>query len=133
MQINDLSQLLCHGGVGKNSPFSPNGGYANYLCFTVSIQFNHLNPQYNKRSYSPQQEELYKFVQSLHEKGMGYRTIAKHLNELGVRTHKGSEWRTQYVYSVIKRHRERQERLERRYRKYEPVISKMWVEYDEDE
>ena len=125
------SKPVHHGRVGKNSPFSTKSGYANFLCFTVSIQFNHLNPQYNKRNYSPQQEELYEFVQSLHEKGMGYRTIAKHLNELGVKTHKGSEWKTQYVYSVIKRHKERQERLELRYRKYEPVISKMWVEYDE--
>ena len=43
---------------------------------------------------------------------MGYRRIAKHLNEQGIKTICGNEWGTNNVYSVLKQNVERQERLE---------------------
>ena len=42
---------------------------------------------------------------------MGYRKIAKYLNEKGIRTIKGNRWRNTQVFSFLKRHKEREERL----------------------
>ena len=63
---------------------------------------------------------------------MSYRKISKHLNEKGILTTEGKKWGDSgnYVYSVLKRYREREERLGLRNKKYEPVRSKMWLEYD---
>ena len=43
---------------------------------------------------------------------MGYRRIASHLNELGIKTPKGNLWGGNNVHSVLKRNRERLRRLE---------------------
>ena len=69
------------------------------------------------------------FILSLHKQGLGYRRIAKVLNEKGIRTHKGSEWGGNYVYAVLKRYRERLEREKFRKLKYEPEFSEMWIEF----
>ena len=37
------------------------------------------------------------------------------------------------VYSVLRSYRERQERLELRNKKYKPVWSKMWIDYEKSE
>ena len=104
--------------------------YANYLCFTVSVQFNNLNPEYNTRKYSPEQETLHELIKSLHDEGFGYREIAETLTERGLKTPNGKRWKQNNVYSVLKRHRERAERLGRRNRRYRPTISRMRLEYD---
>ncbi len=131
IEYNHGSKTLGDGGVGKNSPFSTNGEYANYLCFTVSIQFNNLNPQYNINRYTDKNHQLYLLIQSLRDKGWSYRRISKHFNERGVRTPNNKEWGLtgNSVYSVLKRYKEREERLELRNKKYQPVRSKMWIEY----
>ena len=71
-------------------------------------------------------------IKSLYDKGIGYRKISKYLNDRGILTEKGSKWGEtgNYVYSVLKRFKEREERLKFRNKKYEPVRSKMWLEYD---
>ena len=43
---------------------------------------------------------------------MGYRRIASHLNEQGIKTIKGNLWGGNNVHSVLKRNRERLQRLE---------------------
>ena len=68
-------------------------------------------------------------ILTLKEKGLGYRRIAQVLNEKGIKTHKGSVWGESYVYSVLKRYRQRLERIEFRKMKYEPQFSKMWIEF----
>ena len=42
---------------------------------------------------------------------MGYRKIAKHLNASGIKTSRGNEFKNTHVYSVLKRYREREERI----------------------
>ena len=42
---------------------------------------------------------------------MGYKRIASHLNKEGIRTIKGNEWGGNNVHSVLKRNRERVQRL----------------------
>ena len=43
---------------------------------------------------------------------MGYKRIASHLNELGIKTIKGNLWGGNNIHSVLKRNRERLRRLE---------------------
>ena len=110
---------------------SSNGDFSYYLRFNVSIRFNHLNPQYNKDIYTEKNYDTYKLIKSLRDEGWSYRRISKHFNEKGILTHKGKKWGEtgNSVYSVLKRYRERVERLDRMNTRYEPVRSKMWLEW----
>ena len=105
--------------------------YSYYLCFSVSKRFNNLNPQYNINRYTEEQFETYQLINSLYDGGMSYRRISKLLNERGIPTKEGKEWGEtgNYVYSVLKRYKEREDRLQFRNKKYKPVMSKMRLEY----
>lgn len=48
------------------------------------------------------------------ERGMSYRRISKWLNRSGIKTHRGKKWSRSgsSVYSVIKRMKQREQRLE---------------------
>ena len=121
-------------GVGENSLFYTRGRYSRYLCFTVSIQFNNLNPQYNLHRYTDKHIKLYKLIQSLRVKKWSYRRISKYLNEEGVLTANNKKWGVSgnSVYSVLKRFEERKERIDLRNKRYKPVWSKMWIEYEKN-
>ena len=112
-----------------NSLFFSENGYSNHICFNVSVRFNNLIAEQNPNNFSEDQSKKLEFILSLHKQGLGYRRIAEVLNEKGIRTHKGSEWGGNYVYAVLKRYRERLERIEFRKQKYEPEFSKMWIEF----
>ena len=58
------------------------------LCFTVSVRTNKFALKQLDR-YSPEQEEVFQKIKSLHESGLGYRKIAHHLNENGLISHNG--------------------------------------------
>ena len=105
--------------------------YSHYLCFQVSNRTNRFTARNNDR-YSTKQKELHGYIKSLHDSGMSYRRITKLLNKKGIKTHTGKEWGEtgNSVYSVLKRFKEREERLKFRNKKYEPVWSKMWLEYE---
>ena len=112
-----------------NSLFFSVNGYSNHICFNVSVRFNNLIAEQNPNRISEDQTKKLEFILSLHKQGLGYRRIAKVLNEKGIRTHKGSVWGGNYVYAVLKRYRERLEREKFRKLKYEPEFSKMWIEF----
>ena len=63
---------------------------------------------------------------------MSYRKISKHLNEKGILTKEGKKWGEtgNYVYSVLKRYKEREERLGLRNKNYKTQISEMRLELD---
>lgn len=103
--------------------------YSNFLFFEVSKRFNYLQPEQNPTRYSEDQYQIYRLIKSLHERGLGYRRIAQFLNKKNITTHGGSEWGTQYVYSVLKRYKQRQERLKLRNTKYPLERGQMWVEF----
>ena len=79
------------------------------------------------KKYSKQQQENYDLIQSLRAKGLGYRKISKILNNKGIKTSKGNTWTNTKVFSVLKRFREREERLELINREYEPEWGKMEI------
>ena len=119
-----------HGRVVQNSLYFSDDEYSNYLCFKVSIRFNHLNPEYNSTRYSSHQQDIYTLIKTLHDGGMGYRKISHHLNEKGILTEGGKRWGSNSVFSVLKRYEEREKRLKFRNKRYEPIRSKMWIEFD---
>ena len=117
----------CHCGVGQIGQYFSNGKYSNYLFYEVSKRFNNLLPEQNPTQYSEKQLEIYRLVQSLHKDGLGYRRIAKVLNEKGLTTEEGHLWKNTNVYSVLKRYSERQDRLKFRRKNYPLVRGKMWI------
>ena len=116
-------------GVGQIGQYFSDGEYSNYLFYEVSKRFNNLLPEQNPKRYSEKQLEIFRLIQSIHKDGLGYRRIAKVLNERGLTTEEGHIWKSPNVYSVIKRYSERLERLKFRRKKYEPQFSKMWIEF----
>ncbi len=103
--------------------------YSNFLFFEVSKRFNYLQPEQNPTRYSENQFQIYRLINSLHQRGIGYRRIAYFLNDRKITTHGGSKWGTQYVYSVLKRYREREERIKLRNKKYPLQRGQMWIEF----
>ena len=100
--------------------------YSHYLCFTVSVKTNRFALKHHNK-YSPGKEKLFQKIKSLHQSGLGYRKIAKQLNAERITTHQGNKWEGKNVYSVIKRHKEREGRLDFINKEYEPEWSKMEV------
>ena len=64
---------------------------------------------------------------------MGYRKISHYLNENGIPTHRGKKWGGNSVYSVLKRHKERETRLEFMQREYEPEWGRMKVIWERNQ
>ena len=104
--------------------------YSHYLCFTVSVRTNRLMPRYNRWSF--QQEETIQLVRTLRKEGLGYRKIAKNLNQIGLTTARNTGWTNTKVFSFIKRYKERQERLAFIEKEYEPVWGKMKVRWEKN-
>ena len=75
----------------------------------MTIGSNDLIPE---QEYSEQQHENYELIKSLHDGGMGYQKIANYLNEQGIKTVRGNTWKNTQVFSVLKKFRERLERIE---------------------
>ena len=83
--------------------------FSQYLCFTVTIGSNDLIAE---QEYTEQQHQNYELIKSLHDGGMGYRKIAQYLNEQGIKTIRGNTWKNTQVFSVLKKYRARQERIQ---------------------
>ena len=103
--------------------------YTHFLCFKVTQRTNKFVYS-NTDRYTAKQEELHSIIKSLHDKGLGYRRIADCLNRLEVKTIKGNQWSNSNVYSVLKKYKERKERLMLRDKIYKPIWSRMKVKYE---
>ena len=102
--------------------------YAHFLCFKFHIRTNKLvySPT---RKYTSKQQKTYDLIKSLRDDGWSYRRITKYLNDNGIPTHTGKKWGEtgNSVYSVLKKYKEREERLELINTEYEPVWGKMEI------
>ena len=116
-------------GVSENSLFFNEKNSIRYICFNVKVRFNNLISEQNPNRFSEKQYSLYRLIKTLHDNGLGYRRISAYLNEKGFNTENGYIWKPNYVYSVLKRFKERQERIKFRNKKYKPMFSKMWEVY----
>ena len=80
----------------------------NYLVeFIVTVSSSNLN----NYSYSEHQQYLYDTIKELHGKGLGYRKISNWFNKRNIKTPRGSEFKGNYVFSILKKGRIREERL----------------------
>ena len=100
-----------------------------FLRFQIRQRFNNLILNYNSNNWSEEQQETHDLIKSLYDSGLGYRKIAQHLNEKGIKTVKGNGWKNTQVYSVLKRYEEKMFRQQIARTKYKSVWSKMWLEY----
>ena len=117
-------------GVSENSLFFTKKTSIRYICFNVKVRFNNLISEQNPSKFSEKQYSRYRLIKTLHENGLGYRRISSYLNEKGFTTENGHIWKPNYVYSVLKRFREREKRIKFRNKKYKPMYSQMWEEYE---
>ena len=66
--------------------------------------------------YSDYQETLHNLIKTMHDSGIGYRKIAQWLNAHGYKTPRGFEFKNTHVFSILKKKRIRDERLNKRYK-----------------
>ena len=99
-----------------------------YLEFEIELESNNLTFE---REYSKKQDVLYQLIKYLHdEKGFGYRKISHKLNSWGIKTLRGKKWFNTSVYSVLKRRKQREFRIENQRNKRYPVeISKLKLKH----
>ena len=97
-----------------------------YLEFEVEIESNDLT---FRSVYSKRQQVVLNLIKYLHEeKRLGYRKIRDKLNSWGIKTERGNTWFNTSVYSVLKRHRQREERIKnQRNKSFKPIIGKFQI------
>ena len=80
-----------------------------FFCFEMVLTTRNLIVA----PYSDYQTELHDIIQNLQDEGLGYRKIAVWLNENGYKTPRGKKFFHTHVFSILKRKRQRDERLNR--------------------
>ena len=95
-----------------------------FLCFEVEVTSNQLWHS----NYSPYQSFLHTKIKQLKKEGLGYRKIAKMLNEENIKTPRGKTFYPSSVYSIIKKKKIRNDRLHEHFKK---KISRLRFEYDD--
>lgn len=104
--------------------------HSNYLCFTIHHRTNDLvirNDRVTKKQIITHQ-----LISYLHyEKKWSYRKITKWLNRSGIKTHKNKEWGEtgNSVYSVLKRFKEREDRMNLQNKQYDTEIKDFRIQY----
>ena len=94
-----------------------------YLCFDVEVTSNQLWHTH----YSPYLSFLHNKIKQLKAEGLGYRKIAKRLNEENIKTSRGNTLYPSSVYSILKKKKIRDERLNR---VFDKKVSELWFEYE---
>ena len=82
-----------------------------FFCFEMVLTTRNLLVE----PYSDYQSELHDIIQNLHDEGLGYRKIAQWLNERGYTTLRGKRFFNTHVFSIPKKKRLRDERLNREF------------------
>jgi hypothetical protein len=124
---NHYSHLFSYGRVELNGELN---SQSQYLCFTIHHRTNDLvirNDRVTKKQIITHQ-----LVSYLHyEKKLSYRKITKWLNRSGIKTHKGKTWGVtgNSVYSVLKRFKEREERMNLQNKQYDTKITDFQIKY----
>ena len=107
-----------------------NSSQSLHFCFTVSFQSNDLTYLVN---YSKRQEMIYKIISYLHnEERMSYRQITKKLNSFNIKTTRNKVFGKSgnSVYSVLKRFKEREERIKTvRQKNFKMKMSNFCIKY----
>ena len=118
-QVCHSRMILCVGVSENETPT---------LNFTVEVETNELIPE---SDYSNRQLMVYKIIRYLHQEvGLGYRKISTFMNSSGIKTDRGKEWKNTHVYSVLKRFRQREERIKNiRHQQFQTKISDFKIKH----
>jgi hypothetical protein len=118
--------ILGHCGVGLKGVVLD--GTTLHLTFTVETQSNDLTYH---QPYKVRQVCIHKLISHMHDaEGFGYRVIAKKLNSWRIQTERGTMWNSPKVNSVLKRQRQRDQRIsELREKTYSLQIKDIQLEY----
>ena len=123
-----MSSLCCDRRVKRTRELN---SHSNYLCFTIHHRTNDLVLRHDR--LTKRQIITHKLISYLHyEKGWSYRKITKKFNdEWKIKTHTGKEWGKtgNSVYSVLKRFKEREERLILEKRQYSVEIKDFRIQF----
>ena len=124
MKSIHLSYLLHSNKVDSTGEIT----FTDFLCFSVQVRTNQFVYKPLEK-YTPKQQEIHDKIKSMKDSGMSHRQITKYLNQHNIPTHTGKRWGEtgNSVYSVLKRHKERIDRIAYGDKKYEPVWSKMTI------
>ena len=109
--LNYKLNPISNSRIGLNETYFSDK-YSQYLCFSVFFSTNTLIRNDKSHFWSETQQKTHDYIQSLHQSGLGYRKIAKRLNEEGIKTFKSKTWGSNYVHSVLKRNKEKLQREE---------------------
>ena len=133
LSVKVILNLFCYSRISLTDEITlPE--YSYFLCFSVKVRTNKF-VYFPIEKYTPEQQKLYDKIKQLHDNGMSYRRITKYLNKNKILTPNGNKWGVSgnSVYSVLKRYKEREERIEYLNREYEPDWSKMKVVCEKNE
>ena len=78
----------------------------------MSFGSNKLISHDYPNKWSDSQQKTHDLIKSLQDEGMGYRKISYYLNERGIKTIRGNDWKNTNVFSVLKRYKQREHRIE---------------------
>ena len=112
--------------------FSDDEKYFNFLYFTFSLKLDNLMLEQKPNRYSTKQTKIYRLINSLNQSGFGYRKISKYLNSKRILSFSGKVWTPSLVHAVLKRFRQRQERLKCVNRRYLIFCSEMSMRFERE-
>ena len=104
--LETKSMVPNHSTVTNLSERDEFDSFQYFIEFTVTVSSSNLNNYF----YSEHQQYLYDTIKELHGKGLGYRKISNWFNERDIKTPRGSEFKGNYVFSILKKGRIREER-----------------------
>ena len=128
-----LNDFACSPLANRNKPPATEkdvvlSGLIPHLEFTLELQSNSLTYQGNP--YTKYQQFLYDLCKQLHDKGYGYRRIAKMFNKWGLQTPRGNTFFNTSISSILKRKHQRDERIQDTRNKDFPIkIGKLKITY----
>ena len=94
----------------------------NFFCFDLIQRV----PLLQIPKYSSYQEFLFVTISNLRKKDEAFSKIAVWLNENGYSTVRGKTFRSAHVYSIIKKKRDKDDKLSKR---YEPKLSNFGIRF----
>ena len=113
-KLNSKSNSIGHGRIDAICNLTLLKNVQFRAEFTVSIRSHKLLSTQLISRYTKEQEATHFIIKTLHDKGLGYRRIVKHLNSKNIKTFGGKKWDNNNVYSVLKRYLDRLEQLAHR-------------------
>ena len=128
-----LNDFACSPLANRNKPPATEedvvlSGLIPHLEFTLELQSNSLTYQGNP--YTKYQQFLYDLCKQLHDKGYGYRRIAKMFNKWGLQTPRGNTFFNTSISSILKRKHQRDNRIQDiRNKVFSPKLGKLKITY----